>query len=308
MGVLFRVISSFVLTVYFASSQQTRNSRLTFLGIRSICRKCFPGMQNISPKTINEFAYRAVIPASLMASSTTTAALLASEDLHVTCAPGRSLVIYPVGQGKYYNLAMLVPRTSDTKFEEWTETGDVEAFKGLVSDFHPRYKDVVGLVERCTKWTLAEVPDVTSWWSGRAVLLGDAVHAISPAAGQGAAMAMEDAAVLGECLDGVEDVAGLREALSRYQAIRQPRTDRVAELTNENAKEMTLNDGPEQQARDARLRAINVMMQSRPVERSPEATKPRPRPTADSTQPFGTPPLMMWLYGYNVFEAARMSN
>ncbi|MFM5950220.1 MAG: FAD-dependent oxidoreductase [Novosphingobium sp.] len=50
---------------------------------------------------------------------------------------------------------------------------------------------------------------VTGPWSkGRVVLLGDAVHATTPHLGQGAGMAIEDALVLAEELDGAIDVAG----------------------------------------------------------------------------------------------------
>jgi 2-polyprenyl-6-methoxyphenol hydroxylase-like FAD-dependent oxidoreductase len=47
-------------------------------------------------------------------------------------------------------------------------------------------------------YTLPTQP--TSWHKGPGVLLGDAVHAISPSSGQGASMALEDAEILARCL------------------------------------------------------------------------------------------------------------
>ena len=70
------------------------------------------------------------------------------------------------------------------------------------------------------------------WSRGRAVLLGDAAHAMTPNIGQGAGMAMEDAAVLADELAaaarGAQDLEG---ALERYEARRRPRVASVMGLS-----------------------------------------------------------------------------
>ncbi|MFG3053448.1 FAD-dependent oxidoreductase [Kitasatospora sp. NPDC048239] len=63
----------------------------------------------------------------------------------------------------------------------------------------------------------------TRWRTDRAVLVGDAAHAASPATGQGASMALEDAVVLAKALRDTPDPAA---ALARYEHHRRPRTDR----------------------------------------------------------------------------------
>jgi 2-polyprenyl-6-methoxyphenol hydroxylase-like FAD-dependent oxidoreductase len=45
------------------------------------------------------------------------------------------------------------------------------------------------------------------WHKGPVVLVGDAIHAVSPGAGQGASLAIEDAIVLAKCLRDGEDHA-----------------------------------------------------------------------------------------------------
>ena len=57
-------------------------------------------------------------------------------------------------------------------------------------------------------------------------LLGDACHPMTPYMAQGAAMAIEDAAVLSRCLENV-DRAGVADGLRRYEATRKPRTSRI---------------------------------------------------------------------------------
>ena len=68
----------------------------------------------------------------------------------------------------------------------------------------------------------AEIPVGTPWRSARALLVGDAAHAASPATGQGASMALEDAVVLAKSL---RDTPDLDAALTRYEALRRPRVE-----------------------------------------------------------------------------------
>jgi salicylate hydroxylase len=79
-------------------------------------------------------------------------------------------------------------------------------------------------------WPLASVQGQT-WHKGRAVMIGDAAHAMTPHAAQGGAMAIEDAAVLAVCL---QNPATIEAAFAAFQATRQPRIARVAALSKQN--------------------------------------------------------------------------
>ncbi|MEU1269348.1 NAD(P)/FAD-dependent oxidoreductase [Streptomyces sp. NPDC005799] len=67
-----------------------------------------------------------------------------------------------------------------------------------------------------------EIPTGTAWRSGRILLVGDAAHAASPATGQGASMALEDAVILAKCL---RDTPDPDSALSLYEELRRPRVE-----------------------------------------------------------------------------------
>jgi FAD-dependent urate hydroxylase len=71
---------------------------------------------------------------------------------------------------------------------------------------------------------------IDAWSRGPVLLIGDAAHATSPTLAQGAAMAFEDAVVLGEVLRSAPDVA---TALKAYEDRRRPRTGWVLERTRE---------------------------------------------------------------------------
>lgn len=68
-----------------------------------------------------------------------------------------------------------------------------------------------------------------SWVLGRVLLVGDAAHATSPNMAQGAALALEDALVLAECLERVDSIPN---ALAAFEARRRPRTDWVRAQTH----------------------------------------------------------------------------
>jgi len=71
-----------------------------------------------------------------------------------------------------------------------------------------------------------DMPTVPRWHHGRTVLIGDAAHATSPSAGQGASMAFEDAIVLAACLRRRGDES-VEHALGAYEARRRPRVEKV---------------------------------------------------------------------------------
>jgi len=75
---------------------------------------------------------------------------------------------------------------------------------------------------------------LTEWGLGRVSLLGDAAHPTLPFLAQGAAMAIEDAAVLGNAL-GASD-GNVVAALRAYEAARSERCARIVTGSADNAK------------------------------------------------------------------------
>lgn len=69
-----------------------------------------------------------------------------------------------------------------------------------------------------------------AWYGGRAVLIGDAIHAVSPNAGQGASLALEDAIALAQCL---RDIGGVENAFARFQQLRKERVERIVSYSRQ---------------------------------------------------------------------------
>ena len=83
------------------------------------------------------------------------------------------------------------------------------------------------------QWPLLNRQPLPVWSEGRIVLLGDACHPMKPHMAQGAAMAIEDAAMLSRCLTetGLNDY---RTAFRLYEANRKERASRVQAVSNAN--------------------------------------------------------------------------
>jgi salicylate hydroxylase/6-hydroxynicotinate 3-monooxygenase len=59
---------------------------------------------------------------------------------------------------------------------------------------------------------------------------------MTPYMAQGAAAAMEDAAILSRCLEGI-DVGGIPGAFQRYEATRKPRASRIQTISHNNRRD-----------------------------------------------------------------------
>ena len=76
------------------------------------------------------------------------------------------------------------------------------------------------------------------WSKGRIILLGDAAHPMLPFLAQGAAMAIEDGAVLADCISSYKDN---EKSLKYFEQIRKPRTSFVQLAARRNAKILHLS-------------------------------------------------------------------
>lgn len=136
--------------------------------------------------------------------------------------PACHLVCYPLGNSKAVNLVAATPGKPTN--DQWDQSGDMDMLLRHFRNWNPQIVDALG---RATwrVWPLFETRN-TAWRDGsRTVLIGDAAHAMSPHAAQGAAMAIEDAVELAHCFK--QKGGDAATAISRYIATRQPRVGRV---------------------------------------------------------------------------------
>jgi 2-polyprenyl-6-methoxyphenol hydroxylase-like FAD-dependent oxidoreductase len=116
--------------------------------------------------------------------------------------------------------------------ESWSAKGDVKELRAAYEGFHHDVRAVLEACPDCHKWAILEREPLPRWSDGRVVLLGDAAHPMTPYMAQGAATAMEDAAVLARCFAAMApDVEG---ACRLYEEHRKPRTSRIQAISSAN--------------------------------------------------------------------------
>ena len=79
------------------------------------------------------------------------------------------------------------------------------------------------------------------WYKDRCLLLGDAAHAMSPHAGQGVSMALEDAFLLSRLLE--DSTRPLSQVFAKYDEVRRPRVNEIYLQAADNAS-MRKKTGP----------------------------------------------------------------
>jgi 2-polyprenyl-6-methoxyphenol hydroxylase-like FAD-dependent oxidoreductase len=111
------------------------------------------------------------------------------------------------------------------------ELGDlsVESVKQEMLSIHRWYhQPIEALISHTSpplKLNIYDIRSLESWHKGRAILIGDAAHAVSPNSGQGASMALEDAMYLSLLLR--DESFDHERAFARFEHDRKPRVERI---------------------------------------------------------------------------------
>ncbi len=152
--------------------------------------------------------------------------------MSVWMGPGAHAVCYYLRAGALLNFVGLV-ETDEVSEESWTARFPWEKLKSDFAGWHPDIQTILDHADRehCYRWSLFYRPPIANWSTRRATLLGDSVHATLPYLAQGAAMAIEDGAVLARALKQCGHVS---EALQLYQRNRIARTTRIVEGSGAN--------------------------------------------------------------------------
>jgi len=189
-------------------------------GIRSVVRRNLFGGEG--PRYAGHMCWRTLVPTEALPPN--------FHNLYVTnwTGPDGFILSYYVRRGKFINI-VAVRRQDDWKEESWSVPSSKEE---MVSGF-PRagsqVHTILGNAGQVFKWGQFTGEQASKWTLGRAVLLGDAAHAMLATFGQGAAMAFEDSYVLADRLAANRNDYAM--GLVEYEMIRKPRATRIQQMS-----------------------------------------------------------------------------
>ena len=177
-----------------------------------------------SPRLADRVAWRTVAPAEVVESQ------YLEPVVNLWLGTGWHLVHYPIRAKTAVNIVWVIRDTWEST--AWTTNVDRADLFARSSQLPREARVFVQATGDWQKWTLCDRVPSRSWGNGLVSLIGDAAHPMLPFLAQGAAMAIEDAAVLARELSrSPVDPAG---ALRRYEQARQTRTARIQRAARRN--------------------------------------------------------------------------
>ena len=207
----------------FADGTRTQGDLLIGAdGIKSVIRERIVG--NVPTTYTGDAGWRLTIPSEHLPTG------FMEPVMSVWMGPGSHVVAYYIRAGALLNFVGIV-ETDDVREESWTTKLPWTRLKKDFEGWHADVQTIIDAVDRqeCYRWSFFSRPTIKNWSRGSATLLGDAAHPTLPYLAQGAAMAIEDGAVLTRALQASSSVPA---ALALYQ---RNRVDRTARIVHESS-------------------------------------------------------------------------
>jgi salicylate hydroxylase/6-hydroxynicotinate 3-monooxygenase len=170
------------------------------------------------PRFTGQVAYRSIYRSELLGTEI--------DDRVKWWGPDRHIVSYKVNPRRDEMYFIASTPEPDFKIESWSARGNLDQMRAEFTGFHPKARLILDACPEVRKWALVERDPLARWSEERVILIGDACHPMLPTMAQGASTSMEDAVVLGRCLDST-DLDGFADAFRRFERNRKERTSRI---------------------------------------------------------------------------------
>ncbi len=161
--------------------------------------------------------------------------LIEKNALHIWPRRNYMLIALPNLDGSF-TVTLFLPFDGNPGFNQLNNK------EAILDFFSSQFPDVLSLMPNLVHDFLAHPTGAlgtircSPWYTSRALLMGDAAHAIVPFYGQGMNCSMEDVRILDQCLD--KNNENWTAAFDSYQTLRKKDTDAIADLALENYFEM----------------------------------------------------------------------
>ena len=239
-----------------------------------------------------------------------TATLSNNGNTNFFLGPSGILLCYPCAQGNLFNIVAPCHRpvnkeAHDSYNPEVDPTELSDAYKGFFSPV----PELLTQVKKCVKWTIVYLPKLPTYSSenGKVVLVGDAAHAMLPAAASASNAAIEDAGALSECVSACRSPSDLKAAVKAYEAVRKARNERIWEISMISQRNVSSYTAESYEAaveaRDAGLKKATEELAEHLKLSSEDRKTLQATQKEDQAAVYPSPALLKWLYGYDSIAA-----
>jgi 2-polyprenyl-6-methoxyphenol hydroxylase-like FAD-dependent oxidoreductase len=204
-------------------------------GVNSTTRSAIPG-GNVKASCSGKSAFRFLVSKQAALHDPETAALVERPgELSIWYGADRRIVLYPTSHNTVLNFVLIHPEeeSAEEADESWGQSGNLQKMLQIFSSFDPAVLKLLSMADpqSVRVWKLLDMEEIPRWYEGRLALLGDAAHPFLPHQGQGAGVAIEDAASLAVVLPLGTTVEEIPERLQLYDEIRHERASRIQQYS-----------------------------------------------------------------------------
>ena len=208
------------------------------------------------PEATGHLAYRALVLQDALPQA------LRSQHVTVWLGPRSHIVQYPVRGGEQLNIVAIVDGQLPDGADHWDNSANLADtaadLNTALAGSCPALRAQMAQVPSWRRWALFERSPMQGAHQhavGRVALLGDAAHPMRPYLAQGAGMAIEDAAALGQAWGEASGTAGVPAVLQAFARARWQRNARVQARAVRNG-EIFHATGAVRWGRDAALKLL----------------------------------------------------
>jgi hypothetical protein len=204
-------------------------------GVHSVARTLIPG-GDLKPFPSGKSAFRFLVPRKLAFEDPATKKFVETQgELVIWYGNDRRIVMYPTSENSVLNFVCVHPEadTADESGEGWDQASNLNKLLQVYESFDPVVLKLLAKAEDHSVkiWKLLDMEVIPTWTKDNLALLGDAAHPFLPHQGQGAGVAIEDAASLAVVLPLGTKPGEVVERLKLYEEIRMERANRIQEYS-----------------------------------------------------------------------------
>ncbi|QKX64611.1 uncharacterized protein TRUGW13939_11786 [Talaromyces rugulosus] len=205
-------------------------------GVHSVTRKAVPG-GHLEAFSSGKSAFRFLVPKQAALDDPITADLVKHDcELCIWYGIDRRVVMYPTSNNTLLNFVAIHPESEsadETDGDTWGKTSNSQRMLHIFSSFDPALLKLLDKADpkSVNVWNLLDMDRMPKWNEGRLALLGDAAHPFLPHQGQGAGVAIEDAASLSVVLPSGTPVSEIPGRLELYNKIRYERAHQIQDFS-----------------------------------------------------------------------------